>query len=658
MPVSTPELHHQPRISVMKHGLPVAAVLFLGLTAVLVLYGLPLWQALAWGAAFGALVPLRVRIGEGVGEGLSRVAVTVGPLIGFTLVEQLNYNTPWRGFTPAQIFLNLGFYYLVAVAAYLLLGRRTLSAGAAMGFYLLLGLVNRYVIRFRGRTIFPGDLMALRTAANVAKNYDYSLDLTQVGCVLAALLFCLLLTKLPPRKGRRYPHLRLTVALAVLWMGFVGAFFLTDVDKALGVEPSMWTTRGNGFVLNFMVCLKYSTVDPPEGYSPEALDEIVRETPPRTPLRGQTVPENIVVIMNESYADLSVVGDLPVNQDWMPFYRSLTENTVKGTAYVSVFGGTTANSEYEFLTGNTTAFLPEGTVPFHMYVKEGSPSLVGQLRGLGYSTLAMHPYYASGWNRVPVYRDLGFEQSLFQGDFQNPSYMRDYITDQSNYENLIARYEAREQGSPFFVFNVTMQNHSAYNVAWKGLPRTVELTGDMAGRYPTVDQYLSLMKQSDLALEYLLDYFAQVEEPTLVLLFGDHQPQVSTSFYTKMLGGQFEGLEVADQQRRQAVPFLLWANYDIPEEEGLELSLNYLSTLLLDTAGLPTTGYQDFLRTLRQSVPAVNALGFQGAGGAWAERREELTQAQQALLLRYEMLQYNQLFDESEGLEGFFALEP
>lgn len=81
-----------------------------------------------------------------------------------------------------------------------------------------------------------------------------------------------------------------------------------------------------------------------------------------------------------------------------------------------------------------------------------------------------------------------------------------------------------------------MQNHSAYQMAWTNLPREVWLTGALEGRFNTVNQYLSLVYQSDQAFEYLLGYFSQVEEPTLILLFGDHQPQVATNFYTDVLG--------------------------------------------------------------------------------------------------------------------------
>ena len=372
---------------------------------------------------------------------------------------------------------------------------------------------------------------------------------------------------------------------------------------------------------------------------------------------GAETPVNLIVIMNESFSDLAEVFDLETNTDPLPFFHSLTENTIRGTAYSSVFGGTTANSEYEFLTGNTMAFLPEGTVPFHMYVGEEEPNLGSQLGSLGYRTVFLHPYLSSGWNRRAVYKSFGFDEIHFQGDFTDPAYMRNYITDQSNYEELIRRYEAKEEGESLFIFNVTMQNHSAYNVPWTGLDKTVWLTGDLEGRYSTVDQYLSLLRQSDSALEYLIGYFSQVEEPTMILFFGDHQPQVATNFYTEMLGGDFEKVDIATAQQRQEVPFFLWANYDIPEEDGVVTSLNYLSALLAETAGLPMTDYQRFLLQLQERVPALNAMGYMDTDGAWQTDRSALSETAQAWLLRYESLQYNLLFDsEEDRLPDFFTL--
>lgn len=648
------------RSSFSPYGLLISGAVALLLGAFLHWFGLHWWQTGLWAVAFGALAPLRIRLPHKVGLWLSRAATPLAMLLGFFLVETLNYNSLFTDLTPAQMALNLLWYAVPAVVVFFITGRRCMTAGIVMGLYVFIGLADRYVIRFRGRTIFPGDLTSLTTAFNVATNYDYTPDVTQMTAMLALGLFLVLLWKLPRQRARAYPRLPVSIATALLPVAYILVFFFTPIDTALNIEPSMWTTRGNGLVLNFMVCLKYSKVEEPEGYSQEALNEIAsqaREAFSPAVTGDAAQPTNLIVVMNESYSDLAAVADLPTNEDWMPFYRSLTENTVKGTAYSSVFGGTTANSEYEFLTGNTTAFLPEGTVPFQMYVQDGSPSLVGQLKSLGYSALAMHPYLSSGWNRIPVYRNFGFDKSMFQKDFTNTSTMRNYVTDQSNYENLIAQYEARDSSKPFFVFNVTMQNHSAYNVPWKNLEKTVWLTEELEGKFGTVDQYLSLMKQSDLALEYLVSYFAQVEEPTMVVLFGDHQPQVSTNFYTQMLGGQFEQLDAATQQKRQAVPFLIWTNYDIPEQSGLALSLNYLSTLVMETANLPLTGYQQFLSETYKTIPAINAVGVMNADGTWTQDESTLPQEMRAVLEAYKMLQYNQLFDDEENrLTDFFAL--
>lgn len=397
----------------------------------------------------------------------------------------------------------------------------------------------------------------------------------------------------------------------------------------------------------------------PEGYSQDALNDIqsgINEngTPVVGGATGDTQPVNVIAIMNESFADLGTVGDFTTNQDYLPFWRSLTENTVKGYAYSSVFGGTTANSEFEFLTGNSTAFTPPGTVPYQMYVKEGSESLVAQMNALGYTSIASHPYLSSGWNRPAVYADLGFSQSLFQEDFEGAEKYRNYITDQSNYEKLVQLYEEKQDDEKLFLFNVTMQNHSGYDVPWTTLPREVYLTGTMQGRHPTVDQYLSLIYQSDKAFEYLINYFSQVEEPTVVVMFGDHQPQVAGSFYSKMLGSS---PDLATQQDKYKVPFLIWANYDIEEKDGIETSLNYISTLLCETANLPLTGYQQFLSELNETVPALNANGYMDRDGKWHERISTMSEEEQKALNEYQMLQYNELFESrDERLEDFFFL--
>ena len=591
-----------------------------------------------------------------------RALLLLLPVLAFVLVEYLNYNS-WDDFTPVQIALNLAWYYLLELVFYFVRRRRRVAAAKwAFGIAWGIGMANHYLISFRGRTLFPGDFLTLRTAANVAGNYDYRPDSMQwltIGIFAAVLVLLSFL----PREEKRLFDWRGFAPAAAGTAVFLAAFFGTGWVEGLGIEPSMWTTRGNGLVLNFTVCLKYMKVEKPDSYSQETLAALAGENPSdaadtAASADGGTRPVNVIVIMNESLSDLSVLPGVESNMDAMPFLRSLTDNTIKGYAYSSVFGGTTANSEYEFLTGNTTAFLPAGTVPYQMYVSDGDPSLVGQMEALGYTTIAAHPYRSSGWNRPTVYADYGFDEVYFESDFQDRAYMRGdertgYVTDRCDYENLIRWYEEKEAGQPLFLFNVTMQNHSAYQMAWTNLPKEVWLTGELENRFQTVNQYLSLVYQSDQAFEDLIDYFSQVEEPTMILLFGDHQPQVATNFYTDVLG---TNPDTADAQKKQMVPFVLWANYDIPEAQGVELSLNYLSALLMDTANLPMTGYQKFLSQLWETAPVINTVGIGDAQGNWYGENAALPEELDGAIEDYKVLLYNNVFDKKDRAENFFTL--
>ena len=605
----------------------------------------------------------KVALSEGKYRWLGRGVLVLAPLLAFTLVEYLNYNDPWQDFTPMQIGLNLIWYYLLELIFYFGRGRRVSAAKWALGIAWGLGMTNHYLISFRGRTLFPGDFLTLGTAVNVAGNYDYSLDRMQLISLLILVLALLALSLLPREERIPFTWRRFLPSAGIAGV-VLAVFFGTGFVENQGIEPSMWTTRGNGLALNFSVCLKYMRVEAPEGYAQESLEQLTADTASDglsvtvTDPDGTTRPVNVIVIMNESFSDLSVLPGVETNQDAMPFLCSLTENTIKGYAYSSVFGGTTANSEYEFLTGNTTAYLPAGTVPYQMYVSDGDPTLVSQMAALGYRTIAAHPYRSSGWNRPSVYQNFGFDEVYFESDFQNREYMRGdfrtgYVTDRCDYENLIRLYEEKEEGEPLFLFNVTMQNHSGYQMSWDNLPREVWLTGELEGRFQTVNQYLSLIYQSDQAFEELINYFSQVEEPTMILLFGDHQPQVATNFYTDVLGID-PPTELA--QKKQMVPFFLWANYDIPEAEGVELSLNYLSALLMDTARLPMTGYQKYLLELWQTAPVINTVGVRGADGTWYGENEALPADLEEAVDGYQLLLYNNIFDKSDRLSDFFSL--
>lgn len=327
----------------------------------------------------------------------------------------------------------------------------------------------------------------------------------------------------------------------------------------------------------------------------------------------------------------------------MPFTHSLmdgADNTISGWLNVSVLGGNTANTEFEYLTGNTMAFLPAGSIPYQQYITGETPSMASHLASLGYKTVAMHPYKATGWDRDKVYPFLGFQEAYFLPDYKNPVLVRDYVSDKSDYDKIIESYEQKEEGQPLFLFNVTMQNHSSYTESFANFQPDIKVEGTESA---ALNNYLSLMKLSDEALQDLIAYFEGQDEETIIVFFGDHQPTNSVvEPVWKLNGKRNSTLTEEEVSRRYKVPFLIWANYEIDEEQDVETSANYLGTKTLEAAGLPMPAYFSYLAAFSQEVPVISANHVDLQDGTFTNAED-----QESLLSQYKGYQYYQLFDSS-----------
>lgn len=587
----------------------------------------------------------------------ARAAFLLGPWLSYIMVEVLNNNNPFTAHSTEQDLLNLIWYYLIFWLFRMILGRKVLAGGVSAVVCFLFGLANHYVLSFRGRIIFPCDLLTLDTAAVVAKSYDYTPD-RQIWIALAVLggyLLLLLLAHIV-----YHPKGRQRLGRKLLWGSVAGmviylfAFFFTPLLPTIGIYTQQWRTQQNGFLLNFTTAIRYSFVSEPDGYDADKVAQTARSYRSQSVTYAGELPENLIFIMNESFADLTAAfPNLELSEDPLAFYHSLTENTVKGTMISPVTGGGTANVEFEYLTGDSLAFLPSSTVAYQLYLYDGCPSLVSQAKDLGYHTIAFHPYLSSGWNRTSVYPWLGFDEVHFQEDVQDPQYIRNYVSDLSDYEQLFRWTE--ESAGPTMIFNVTMQNHSGYSQGWNNLSGDVTVTG---GAKPSsiTTQYFSLMKESDQAIQALVEHYSQVDEKTLIVFFGDHQPPLGNTFFETLYGKKLDERDPEEVQQAYETPFFIWANYDIPEQDDLRISSNYLGVLAAEVAGLPLTGYQQLLSRLMDVLPVAGTAGYLTADGLVTQEAEELPGYVQSLYREYELAAYNHLFDEKRHPEDFFSL--
>ena len=651
----------------------------------------------------GALTCLKWKIHRPrIALGVNIAAIVLLPIVAMTMVECLNGVFTWD-WSPRTLLLNTIIYWVFYGVVYVCSGSLRLPMLIVNPLFFLLAMTNYYVMQFRGTPFLPMDLLAFSTAMQVAPGYDFSLSHQQVIAILLLAFILIAGWKIrTPRMGWEWKAAT-RVFFGTLSVCVVGIYLFTNLYADAGLKPDYWNQargyRRTGVVLNFCLNTKYLFVSTPKDYNPDEVTAIVTdtvggadtdelgvipavETPTKTP--------NIICIMNESLADLSVLGDVQTNIPYLPYLNSLTENTVKGNLAVSVIGGGTSNSEFEFLTGTPMAFFPTGSNAYSLYIKSPKQTLVSALEELGYSSTAYHPYYSGGWNRVAVYDYFGFDRTRFLEDII-PNHilyqyqagggstellnqlveeiypgenvlMRQYVSDSYNYRDLINQYENRDRSKPFFLFNVTMQNHGGYTsrdnnfdpqVYLTGLPEGAAPVEDITTAYPKTNQYLSLIKYSDEAIEELISYFQQQDEPTVICIFGDHQPGTEGDYVRTLLGVKdLYSTTLEQTQRRYTTPFIIWANYDIPEQEIPLLSANYLSSYVMKVAGVDMPLYNQYLLKLSETIPVVNGLGIMDADGVHYELGKS---PYESLLDAYEKVVYNHLFDEDNRQTALFS---
>lgn len=600
-----------------------------------------------------------------------RIALTVfflTPLVALLFLEYANPAGPGLIFYSIRPSCLLRFgvtaflFYIVMGFLFALTGSMRFSGCFLCIFSIIFSLTNYFTTTFRGIPILASDLTIMGTAMNVVGNYKYSLDLTRTITLLGLIAWCILLfrvkrLRLPKGKKRISAILgSAAICFASFWiMIYTPVMTVTPMHVTVNTFRPIKSYRKNGCVLTFMRSIQLMIIHKPDGYSANAAEEIAAPYRSETSSGNAKTP-NVIAIMDEAFADLQAVGDFRTSEDVMPFYHSLTKNTVKGFSYVSVFGGQTANTEFEFLTGLSKAFVPASATPYQLYIKSLLPGLTTHLGNQDYQgMLAFHPFRANGYNRDHVYPNLGFSDfiSLKDLDVSASDKIRNFVSDAADFQVIIDQYEQakKKSNAPFYLFNVTMQNHSGYDQDFDNLDMPISIEEKCDD--PELKRYLNLIHHSDTALKSLIEYFSKQKDPTVIVFFGDHEPGLSNEVYSKILGKNVEKLSAEENMNLYKTPFLIWANYDIEEQENVNISMNYLSTLMLESTGMKLSPFNQFLLDIHKQIPVLTTNGYFGEDGNYYSLKDESSPYYESLR-KYQILQYNDLFDKKKRIENFF----
>ena len=571
--------------------------------------------------------------------GASIMLLLAGVFATLGLEFSSNHDLTWM--YPLCLLLEWALIAFAMLGLFFLFQRRCGGAVVLAVALYVLGLAEYFVILFKSMPISPGDLTALSTAAAVAgTGYTYTITsfcMLSLAFTVIAIQICTLAAQVAPKRQKgSWRGLVLNLLIAIVCLGGIAAHTtMLDYYHTLYIQVYSWRPLESyyrqGFLPSFISGAQTIKPSKPEDYTVSGAKKLISEYAKEYDGNSQTGGSSatrleatkqfdeekptVIAVMNETFSDLSIYQNMHADYQGPTYFKSIDDCLSRGRLYVSAYGGGTANTEFEFLTGNSMAYLGSGVYPYTTYDLTDTENLAAQFKSLGYYTTAMHPNHGTNWNRENVYKDFGFDQFLTINDFQNAETLRGMVTDKATYDKILELLDTNS--NPQFIFDVTMQNHSGYDTGL--IPYDKQMSLNIDGEFNSnVNEYVSLIQQSDEALKYFLNKLSKLDRKVVVVFWGDHQPFFPDTYNDRWFTNEDDATH---QERLWQTSYIIWANYDVAGNSQTsheeDLSSNYLGSELMKLIGAPLTDYQKAHLTLRQSLPALNSVGYEDSQSRW-----------------------------------------
>ena len=584
----------------------------------------------------------------------------------------------WAVYHPLQYFNTAIFIFLATLMLYFLINHTGLTIFISGLFFSLFASINYYKLFYRSDPLFPWDFISFREAAQISSSINIKLSIQIVATVLILLAVWAICSVLNRKKFRIKGEKKVLVEriklrwrqrivcfvlAAVALCGFTATHFFSDsyLEKH-HVIISQWRQQYyytvNGLIPSFLMNVQYTKAAEPDNYKKQTVDEIVDSIVASQP--ESDVKPNIIIMQDESYGDVSLWKDVEFDQPVDSELKHLKKKGASGTVLTSSFAGGTSVSEFEVLTGFSHSFLPSGSTPYQQYCNQPLPSYVSYLHDQGYTTVAVHSYGRNFWNRNAAYKNLGFDKFYAEDNFDNPQTVRDEnrITDLETVKKTISAYEENKStGKPFFNLTVTMQNHQAYNSNEYPDDQLVKVKkSNIAEEWiGNVQTYVTGIRDANYALKYLVDYFSKVDEPTIIVFYGDHLAKVEGSVEDIYIPAGYisETTSAESTKLMHSPPFVIWDNYKHVKAEPVSLSMYQLIPYMTDLYGLSKPLYFDYL-TQQSYYYKGQALDiYLDANGNATSTLP--TKASQKYNYEQSVLQYNIMFGKSYDKDKLYG---
>ena len=543
--------------------------------------------------------------------------------------------------------------------------------------------VNFYTLQLRGEPFLPWDLAQVSEAAGVASAAGIKIQTSMIvtAVVELALMAGSFFLYRGRHKQRWLPRVAGSAATAAaLCLLIFGVYLQPAVCQAIGIVPDAWMQdryyRYYGVVTGFMTNLSNLEIDKPDGYSEEAVDAILDNVDESqkfstsslyptsyaatTAKDEQVKKPTIIYVMDESYWDVSELEQYGIkfDTDVSANLHALQQTSAYGRAYSPSFGGGTCDVEFEALTGYSASFLPSGSKPYQQHVTKPMFALPSYLKTQGYQTAAVHCFWAKYWSRDTAYPNLGLDDFISLEDMHGVTKVRKHywtnglVTDDSMADQIIGQYEKMKASSdePVFLHAVTMQNHTNYNKDNYPDDQRVKVlehpAGMKASTVGALEDFATGIRDADAMLGKLTAYFSQVDEPVILVFWGDHYNPIDSNYDVYTTTG-YASDSSADPRLHQTT-LLMWSNYSDAQVDLGTIAAYDISPVMMNLYGLQQPLYFQFLnRQLRVASRACTRGVTMNLDGTTTL---EPTEFQQRWTQEHWMLQYDLMFGKGYAL--------
>lgn len=561
------------------------------------------------------------------------------------------------GEQPLILFVNYLPPLLMIIILYFVINNLFYSAAITSFIFNVCSLINRLKIELRDDPFVPRDVQLVQEAVNTVSDFQVEIKYDLLALIILAVIMFLVVgyfIKAPKLNGRT----RIIGCVISLISVFLANKYIYSSKEVyynkLQVSNRSYITRvfnELGFTYCFLYNLNSYPVEKPENFSKEEVEELIKTYTVADAVAPEDKP-NVIFIMNEAFSDIGMSEEFTYTEENDPYkyWREIIEskNSIAGHIVTPGFGGGTANTEFDVMTGMQTNMLNSVPTSAFRVVGRNTQTIARVFADNDYQTLFMHPGDSWFYNRYSVYKYFGVKETIFNEAFTKEDKKGNMIADSVLTEHIIEQFEAHTDDAskgPLFSYITSIQNHMPYTTRKYG-----ELPIEEVQVSKTISQeakdflsvYMEGIRDANQMIKDLTDYFEAQDEPVVLVFFGDHLPNLGDNY----LSYKELGLNVGDETSVENIintyttPYVIWTNeeaarlinleekkaaLDLPEDN--KISANFLGSMVLELLGYSGQDpFFDFINELRKEVPVIYKENYKTVDDGYTDKLEEYQQ--------------------------------